>query len=132
MTRTLSLLAALLVCAAAHAEASPGTSVETDWPFHGRNQAEDRFSPLEQINRTTVPKLGLAWTYMTGSHRGLEASPIMVDGVLYATASWSKAFALDAKTGKELWRYDPKVPGWKLGHETGAESSGRNSVGGAS
>jgi quinohemoprotein ethanol dehydrogenase len=108
---------ALLVATAAQA-VEPGTETEseTDWPFHGRNQAEDRFSPLDQINRETVPKLGLAWSYMTGSRRGLEASPIMVDGVLYATASWSKAFALDARTGKELWSYDPKVPGWKGRH----------------
>jgi len=87
-----------------------------DWPFHGYNQAEDRFSPLDQINRETVSELGLAWSYMTGSYRGLEASPIIVDGVLYATASWSKAFALDARTGAEIWRYDPKVPGWKGRH----------------
>ena len=90
--------------------------VPKDWPFHGYNQAEDRFSPLDQINRETVSELGLAWSYMTGSYRGLEASPIIVDGVLYATASWSKAFALDARTGAEIWRYDPKVPGWKGRH----------------
>ncbi len=87
-----------------------------DWPMHGLTSYEDRFSPLSEIDRKSVAKLGLAWSYATGSNRGLEATPLVVDGVLYATASWSIVFALDAKTGRELWRYNPKVPGWKARH----------------
>jgi quinohemoprotein ethanol dehydrogenase len=84
-----------------------------DWPQHGRTPQEERFSPLDQIERNSVDRLGLAWSYSTGSNQGLEATPIVVNGKLYATASWSIVFALDAKTGRELWRHDPKVPGWK-------------------
>jgi len=87
-----------------------------DWPMHGLTAYEDRFSPLSEIDRDSISRLGLAWSYATGSDRGLEATPLIIDGVLYATASWSIVFALDAKTGRELWRHDPKVPGWKARH----------------
>jgi PQQ-dependent dehydrogenase (methanol/ethanol family) len=82
-----------------------------DWLTYGRTYAEWRYSPLDQIDDANVAKLGLAWTYATGTTRGMEATPIVHDGVLYATGSWSIVFALDARTGRELWRFDPKVPG---------------------
>ena len=82
-----------------------------NWLAHGRTYGEQRFSPLNKINAENVKDLGLAWTYQTGTIRGLEASPIVVDGVMFATGSWSKVYALDAKTGDELWTYDPEVPG---------------------
>lgn len=89
-----------------HADAHPG-----DWLSHGRTYSEQRFSPLSQINRATVKDLGVAWQYRTYSVRGLEATPIVVNGVMYITQSWSKVAALDARSGKELWTYDPEVPG---------------------
>jgi len=95
---------------------TPFTTSSDDWPMHGLTASEDRFSPLSEIDRVSVSELGLAWSYATGSDRGLEATPLVIDGVLYATASWSIVFALDAKTGRELWRHDPKVPGWKAKH----------------
>jgi PQQ-dependent dehydrogenase (methanol/ethanol family) len=73
--------------------------------------ADAEFSPLSQIHRGNLGRLGLAWSYATGTTRGLEATPIVVDGVMYATGSWSIVYALDAATGRELWRHDPKVPG---------------------
>ncbi|MBY5963676.1 PQQ-dependent dehydrogenase, methanol/ethanol family [Marinobacter nauticus] len=82
-----------------------------DWPTHGFDYAETRFSPLSQISADNVEKLGLAWSYNLGSERGVEATPLVVDGVMYVTASWSIVHALDAKTGKKLWTYDPEVPG---------------------
>ncbi|TFG93748.1 MAG: PQQ-dependent dehydrogenase, methanol/ethanol family, partial [Myxococcales bacterium] len=82
-----------------------------DWLSYGRTYAESRFSPLDQIHEGNVAKLGLAWTYAIGSTRGVEATPIVHDGVMYATGSWSVVFALDARTGRELWRFDPEVPG---------------------
>ena len=82
-----------------------------NWLAHGRTYGEQRFSPLNKINTENVKDLGLAWTYETGTIRGMEASPIVVDGVMFATGSWSKVYALDAKTGEELWTYDPEVPG---------------------
>jgi quinohemoprotein ethanol dehydrogenase len=81
-----------------------------DWITHGRNYAETRFSPLSQINTDSVKKLGLAWSFDTDTTRGLEATPLIVDGVMYTTGSWSVVFALDARTGKQLWKWDPQVP----------------------
>jgi quinohemoprotein ethanol dehydrogenase len=96
--------------------ADTATSPDVDWPLHGLTSHEERFSPLAQIDRETVTRLGLAWSYPTGSDRGLEATPLVVDGVFYATASWSVVFALDAKSGHEIWRFDPDVPRWKARH----------------
>jgi PQQ-dependent dehydrogenase (methanol/ethanol family) len=90
----------------AAADAEPG-----NWMTHGRTYSEQRFSPLEQIGRGNVADLGLAWSYDLGSTRGVEATPIVVEGVMYVTASWSIVHALDAATGELLWKYDPKVPG---------------------
>src|SRR5262249_35523861 len=82
-----------------------------NWLAHGRTYSGQRFSPLNKISADNVKDLGLAWSYDTGTIRGLEASPIVVDGIMFATGSWSKVYALDAKTGQELWTYDPQVPG---------------------
>ncbi len=87
------------------ADAEPG-----QWLAHGRSFDEQRWSPLAAIHADNVARLGLAWWYDTRSKRGLEATPIVVDGVMYATSEWSVVFALDAATGRELWRYDPGVP----------------------
>ena len=81
-----------------------------NWPRNGRTFAEDRFSPLAQIDDANVAELGLAWSYDTGTDRGLEATPVVVDGVMYTSGSWSIVMALDAATGEELWRFDPQVP----------------------
>ncbi len=83
---------------------------EESWLSHGRTYSEQRHSPLRQITPHNVSRLGLAWSFETGTRRGLEATPLIVDGVLYATGSWSVVYALDAKSGRLLWRYDPKVP----------------------
>ncbi|MBE9538194.1 MAG: PQQ-binding-like beta-propeller repeat protein, partial [Proteobacteria bacterium] len=81
------------------------------WLAHGRTYDEQRFSPLDQINVESVGQLGLAWYFDTDVDRGLEASPIVVDGVIYTTGAWSMVYALDARSGELLWKYDPKVPG---------------------
>ncbi|EHH67733.1 PQQ-dependent dehydrogenase, methanol/ethanol family [Gluconobacter morbifer] len=82
-----------------------------DWMSYGRSYSEQRFSPLNQINRSNVGHLKLAWHYDLDTNRGQEGTPLIVDGVMYATTNWSKMKALDAATGKLLWDYDPKVPG---------------------
>lgn len=82
-----------------------------NWLAHGRTYDEQRFSPLTDINRSNIADLELAWAYETGTKRGLEATPIVVNGIIYTTGSWSKVYAVDAISGKEIWRYDPKVPG---------------------
>lgn len=81
------------------------------WMLHGRTYAEDRFSPLARINRDTVRSLELVWYHDLDTRRGQEATPIIVDGVMYTTSAWSKVQALNAATGELLWRYDPEVPG---------------------
>jgi quinohemoprotein ethanol dehydrogenase len=80
-----------------------------EWLTYGRDYSETRFSPLDQINTDTVDRLGVAWHYDTGSLRGLEATPLVHDGVLYATTSWSNVFALDAVSGEEIWRWDAQA-----------------------
>ncbi|MBN9593156.1 MAG: PQQ-dependent dehydrogenase, methanol/ethanol family [Alphaproteobacteria bacterium] len=82
-----------------------------DWLSYGRNYHEQRFSPLTAINTGNAAKLGAVWEFRTNTVRGLEATPLVSDGVMFVTGSWSKVWALDAKTGKELWAYDPQVPG---------------------
>ena len=81
------------------------------WLTHGGTYHEQRFAGLDAINERNVADLGLAWHFDFDTHRGQESTPLMVDGVLYVTSAWSKVFALDAATGRELWRYDPQVPG---------------------
>lgn len=81
-----------------------------DWPMHGRTAAEDRFSPLQQINTRNVTRVGLAWQTDLDSTRGLEGTPIVVDGVMYVTSTWSRVFAIDARNGSILWTFDPEVP----------------------
>src|SRR5690348_9916399 len=81
-----------------------------NWLTHGRTYNEQRFSPLKQINDHNVGGLGLAWYFDLDTHRGQEATPLVVDGVMYFTTAWSKVVALNAASGKLLWSYDPKVP----------------------
>ncbi|MEY4642113.1 MAG: alcohol dehydrogenase [Pseudomonadota bacterium] len=113
------LCVAFATCGFAQAQtdadiASGATS--TDWLTYGHDYAETRFSTLTQVNADNVAELGVAWTFDTESFRGLEATPLIKDGVLYATRPWSSVFALDARTGEKLWDYDPQVDksiGWK-------------------
>ena len=88
-----------------HADNDPG-----NWVTHGRTYGEQRFSPLTQITDKNVSQLGLAWSYDLDTNRGQEATPLVIDGVMYFTTAWSKVFAFDAAGGKLLWSYDPKVP----------------------
>ena len=93
------------------AHPSTGTSDRrTGWPLHGRDSWEQRYSPLDEINSLNVAQLGLAWAADLGTNRGIEATPIVVNRVLYLSSAWSVVHAFDAATGKPLWRYDPKVP----------------------
>ncbi len=104
---------------------SRGTDVTTDvlrrtgtekdslpgaWLSYGRTQGETRFSPLSQINATNAKNLGLAWSYVMGAGGGnQEGTPLVWNNTLYGITTWSVVFALDARTGKELWRWDPQV-----------------------
>ncbi len=85
------------------------TPTSKDWPTIGLDYAETRFSKLNQIDAGNVKNLGLKWTYNLESVRGVEATPLVVDGIMYVSASWSVVHAIDARTGKRIWTYDPGV-----------------------
>ena len=84
---------------ARNAEDEPG-----NWLLHGRTYSEQRYSTLTDISENNVKDMGLAWYFDTGSKSGLEATPVVVDGVMYFTGNWSEVFAVDARTGNMLWR----------------------------
>ncbi|MEM1231451.1 MAG: PQQ-dependent dehydrogenase, methanol/ethanol family [Pseudomonadota bacterium] len=88
----------------AAANSEPG-----NWLTHGRTYDEQRHSPLTQVTAKNVEELGLAWYFDTGTKRGLEATPIVVDGVMFSTGSWSIVWAHDARNGELLWTFDPQV-----------------------
>lgn len=81
-----------------------------NWLTYGGTYEEQRYSGLNAITGETVSDLGLAWSHEFDTARGLEATPLVADGVIYTTTAWSKVHALDATTGKLLWSYDPEVP----------------------
>src|SRR6267154_2082485 len=81
-----------------------------EWLTYGLTQGETRYSPLKQIDTTNAKRLGLAWSYVMGAGGGnQEGTPLMWNNTLYGITTWSVVFALDARTGKELWRWDPEV-----------------------
>jgi quinohemoprotein ethanol dehydrogenase len=93
-----------------NADQEPG-----NWMSYGRTYNEQRFSPLKQVNDQNVSQLGLAWHFDLDTRRGQEATPLVIDGVMYFTSAWSKVYALKAATGEKLWSFDPKVdPGWAV------------------
>ena len=81
-----------------------------NWMSHGRTYDEQRYSPLKQVDAGNVNKLGIAWTYKLDVDQGVEATPIVVDGVMYTTGAYSVVYALDARSGRLLWKHDPQVP----------------------
>lgn len=122
------LILVLLSCGDKHAPGSEGHIKEAtssiddaflanadnrpdNWVSYGKNYAEDRFSSLNDINKDNVSKLGLAWSLNLGTTRGIEATPLVMDGIMFLSGPWSKVFAIDARTGKMIWTYDPKVHG---------------------
>src|SRR3984957_12185479 len=105
-----AVLAIALTAAAAGAPQSK-KSPDHDWPIYGGTTENNRFSPLTQINGKNVTRLEVAWTFDTGEPGGLQTSPIEVDGVLYGITPTQKVFALDAATGKQLWKFDSGIKG---------------------
>ncbi len=85
------------------------TKTSRDWPTVGLDYAETRFSKLNQIDSNNVKDLGLVWSYNLESSRGVEATPVVVDGIMYQSAPWSVVHAIDARTGKKIWSFDPSV-----------------------
>jgi quinohemoprotein ethanol dehydrogenase len=88
--------------------ASPAAA---DWVAPGRDAAGTYYSPLKDIDAGNVARLGLAWDYRLGTYRGQESTPLVIDGVMYATSNFGRVYALDAASGKGLWIYDPQIDG---------------------
>ena len=88
-----------------NADSEPG-----NWLLHGRTYSEQRFSPLSQVDINTVHQLGLDWFFDLNDHNVVEATPLVTDGMMYVTESMGKVFVLNAKTGEEVWYFDPEVP----------------------
>ena len=111
-------MAAAFVCVAAaqqpksvDGKALKSAAKSEEWLSNGHDLGNNRYSPLKQIDATNAKRLGLAWSYDTESSFGtVETTPIVSNGILYGTAPWSVVYALDVKTGKEVWRWDPKIP----------------------
>jgi PQQ-dependent dehydrogenase (methanol/ethanol family) len=80
-----------------------------NWMTYGGTYAEQRFSQLSQISTETIARLGLAWSFEFDTNRGQEATPVVVDGIIYVSTAWSKVFAIDGRTGKQIWSFDPEV-----------------------
>lgn len=80
-----------------------------DWPSYGRDYSNQRFSPLTQINRSNVTQLDLRWSFKSGIKGSFQATPIVVDGVMYLSLPYDHVVALDARNGKELWRYQHQL-----------------------
>lgn len=85
-------------------EASPSS-----WLTHGGDYKEQRHSKLTAVNTETIKDLGLEWSYDLGTSRGIEATPIVHDGMMYVTSTWNIVHALDARTGEKIWSFDPEV-----------------------
>ncbi|HEY9219168.1 MAG TPA: PQQ-dependent dehydrogenase, methanol/ethanol family, partial [Phenylobacterium sp.] len=125
MSRKAWILAAPALAALALGAAAAGRPAAVDgrriaaaeasgeWLNYGKGYSEQRFSPLKQIDADSLGRLGLAWFADFDTDRGQEATPLMVDGVLYTSTAWSKVYAFDARTGAAKWSYDPKVDGAK-------------------
>ncbi len=115
-TTTAMVLGAALGCVAAattgaaQAASGPGHDDAANWPQYHRSHNAWRYSPLAQINTANVKKLKVAWVHQPGTvTHGLQATPIVIDGVMYSIAADNNVFALDAGTGKVLWRYTAKL-----------------------
>ena len=105
----LGLMACLSALAAACAPGGDGNG-EGEWAVIGGSHDEQHYSDLQQINESNVGELGLEWAYDLETDRGVEGAPLYDDGVLYVTSAWNVTHAVDARTGEELWKYDPEVP----------------------
>jgi glucose dehydrogenase len=109
--RVAALAGIYAATAATMGQAQDSMSTHADWPSIGGTSGNSHYSSLKQINRTNVAKLQLAWKFDSGEPGGLETTPIVIDGVLYAITPKQKIIALEASTGKLLWKFDSGING---------------------
>ena len=106
-----TMIAALATPAAAQPPPLNAAGEPGQWLAPGRDANGTYYSPLQDIHAGNVDKLGFAWDYRLGTNRGQESTPLVIDGVMYATSNFGRVYALDAASGKELWKYDPHIDG---------------------
>lgn len=111
---SIAIAASMIVLASptvnAVAPPAAGADNPNNWPEYHRTFNAWRYSPLEQINKANVKKLKLSWIHQPGTiTHGLQATPIVIDGVMYSIGPDNNVFALNAATGKILWRYTAKL-----------------------
>jgi quinohemoprotein ethanol dehydrogenase len=89
---------------------TPADQFPGSWLTYGKSQSETRYSPLKQIDASNVKGLGLAWSYVVGAGGGnQEATPLVWNNTIYGITTWSVVYAVDGRTGKQIWRWDPEV-----------------------
>lgn len=117
---TAAVLAVTLVLQGARAEEMSDARMKAaasdtgNWLLHGRDYTNQRFSPLDQINTSNVAKLVPKWIYQTGVAGTFQTTPLVADGIMYVSTPYSHVVAVDARTGKEIWRYEHKRANDKL------------------
>ncbi|MCW5622116.1 MAG: PQQ-binding-like beta-propeller repeat protein [Burkholderiales bacterium] len=104
----------LACCASGAATAAEVKSIQNavagDWPSYHRTYDAHRYSPLDQINKGNVHRLNVAWTHQAGEiTQGLQSTPIVIDGIIYYSSNFNRVFALDGRTGEQLWHFYPKL-----------------------
>ena len=128
MRKKYPIAGVLVLCISPAAFAGIGNApASADWPNAGNDKGGMRYSPLDQVNRENVARLRVAWTYQTGDStpgRTIECTPLVVGGVMYVTTVDTKAVALDAATGKEIWKFDPYGPPYKPAGSRWVKASG--------
>ena len=112
---SIAILLFMIVPRAAHAQVTFDRLLHSEkepqnWVTYSGDYSGKRFSALDQINTATVNKLTAKWVYQTAATGKLETSPLVVDGILYATAQDDRAYALDARTGRPIWMYQRQLP----------------------
>jgi len=89
---------------------TPADQFPGSWLTYGKSQSETRYSPLKQIDASNVKRLGLEWSYVVGAGGyNQEGTPLVWNNTIYGTTTNSVVYAVDARTGKQIWRWDPEV-----------------------
>lgn len=113
--KALLCIGALAIVSCASVSDLSSASPDKEWPSFGRDYTNQRMSPLTQINPENVKNLTLAWQFKSGVSASFQATPIVSDGVMYVALPYNHVAALDAKTGKEIWRYKhERKANWKM------------------
>src|SRR6267143_5909542 len=120
------LVVCAVLCSAAARSQNKDVGIRRDWPVWGGGPENMHYSHLAQINRSNVKKLAVAWVFDTAEPGGLQTSPIIVGDVLYGITPTQKIFALDAASGKLLWKFDSGINGTQPDRGLAYWSSGKD------